>query len=181
MEKQLKRIFVLAGRARQGKDTICEFIKDYYKNYKCLYLPNNYYMRDYAKRITGWSGSDADKPRDLLIELADLGRSKDEHFYINRTIEDIEIFSYYFDIIIISDARFPYEISMLEEKYDNVTSIMVKRPNYDSSLSEEQKNHKIETSLNDFDGCDFELINDGTLEDLKDKTYRLLNEVGGLK
>ena len=178
MEKKLKMIFVLAGKARQGKDTICEFIRDYYKDYKCLHLPNNYYMRDYAKRISGWSGDDASKPRELLIELADLGRSRDEHFYINRTIEDIEIFQYYFDIIIISDARFPYEISMMEEHFKNVTSIMVKRPNYDNLLTESQKKHAIETSLDGFDGCDTELINDGTLDDLRNKVNDFLDKLG---
>ena len=129
MEKRVKRIFILGGKARQGKDTICEYIKDYYKDLKCLYLPNNYYMRDYAKRISGWDGEDATKPRELINELADLGRSKNETFYLNRTLEDIEIFSYYFDIIIISDARYYYEMTIPKKRFASVYTIMVSRPN----------------------------------------------------
>lgn len=178
MEKRVKRIFILGGKARQGKDTVCEYIKDYYKNQKCLYLPNNYYMRDYAKRIIGWSGEDATKPRELLLELADYARNNiDEHFYIDRTIQDIEIFSNYFDVIIISDARFPYEMTLPKEKFSNVTTIMVKRPNYDNLLSNEQKLHQTETSLDNFTEYDYEIINDGDLEDLKNKTHKLLETI----
>ncbi len=178
MKKRLKKIFILGGKARQGKDTICEYIQDYYENKKCLYLPNNYYMRDYAKRITGWSGEDATKPRELLIELADLARKNiNEHYYIERTLQDIEIFSYYFDIIIISDARFPYEMTLPKERFKNVITIMVKRPNYESSLTNGIKLHETETSLNDFKDYDYEIINDGNLEDLKVKTFKLLDEI----
>lgn len=177
MNNKLKKIFIIAGKARQGKDTVCEYIMDYYKDYKVLHLPNNYYMRDYAKRITHWDGSDATKPRELLIELADLARSMNEHFYINRTLEDIALFSKYYDIIIIPDARFPYEIDLPYSKFDNVISINVTRPNYNSDLSVAQKNHPIETSLDNYDNYDYKIINDGTLEDLKNKVYEILDKI----
>ena len=177
MENKLKKIFIIAGRARQGKDTVCEFIREYYKDYKILHLPNNYYMRDYAKRIIGWDLEDASKPRELLIELADYGRSLNEHFYINRTIEDIIIFSRYYDIIVIPDARFPYEIEIPKEKFENVISINIKRPNYDSELSISQKNHPIETSLEKYDNYDYKIINDGNLQDLKNKVFEILDKI----
>lgn len=172
---RLKKIFILTGKARQGKDTVCEFIKEYYKDLKVLHLPNNYYMRDYAKRIIGWDGNDVTKPRELLLQLADFARSFDEHFYIKRTIEDISIFSQYYDIIIIPDARFPYEIELPKEKFENVISICVTRPNYNSELSSENKNHPTETSLDSYDNYDYNIINDGTIEDLKNKIYDLLH------
>lgn len=174
---RLKKIFIIAGKARQGKDTVYEFIKDYYDDCKVLHLPNNYYMRDYAKRITSWDGKDETKPRDLLNELADLGRSFDEHFYIKRTIEDIVFFSNYYDIIVIPDARFPYEIEIPTSKFDNVISIHITRPNYNSELSEAQKKHLVETSLDNFDEYDYKLVNDGTLEDLKKKVFELLDKI----
>lgn len=177
MENKLKKIFIIAGKARQGKDTVCEYIMEYYKDYKVLHLPNNYYMRDYAKRITHWDGRDASKPRELLIELADLGRSFDEHFYIKRTLEDIEIFSKYYDIIIIPDARFPYEIELTASKFDNVITINVTRPNYISDLNTNQKNHPIETSLDNYDNYDYKIINDSTLEELKNKVTNILEKI----
>lgn len=178
MENKLKKIFIIAGKARQGKDTICEYIRDYYKDNKVLHLPNNYYMRDYAKRITNWDGSDETKPRDLLIELADYARKNiDEHFYINRTIEDIQILSKYYDIIIIPDARFPYEIELPKEKFDNVVSIHVERPNYNSELSNANKQHATEISLDNYNKYDYKIINDGSLEDLRIKVNNMLDQI----
>jgi len=178
METKLKKIFIIAGKARQGKDTVCEFIRDYYKDLKILHLPNNYYMRDYAKRITPWDGEDATKPRELLIELADFARHNiDEHFYIKRTIEDIFVLSNYYDIIIVPDARFPYEIEMPKDKFDNVISLYVERPNYISELSSENKKHATETSLDNYDNYDYKIINDGTLEDLRNKVNDLLEKI----
>ena len=161
------KIFIIAGKARQGKDTIGGFIKEYYKDSKILHIPNNYYMRDYAKRITGWDGSDETKPRELLLSLADYARTNiDEHFYIKRTIEDINILSKYFDIVLITDARFPYEIELPKKEFDNCISIHVDRPGFIS-----------ETSLNNFDNYDYKIINDGTLDDLKNKVFNLLDSI----
>lgn len=178
MENKLQKIFIIAGKARQGKDTIGEFIKEYYKDLKVLHLPNNYYMRDYAKRITNWDGSDETKPRDLLISLGDYARNNiDEHFYIKRTIEDIKILSCYFDIVLITDARFPYEIELLKNEFNNCISINVKRPEYVSELTNENKAHPTETSLDEFNNYDYQIINDGTLDDLKNKVYNLLDTI----
>lgn len=176
--ERLKKIFIIAGKARQGKDTIYGYIKEYYKDLNVLYLPNNYYMRDYAKRIMGWDGADDTKPRDLLLALADYARSNiSEHFYINRTIEDIMVFSTYYDIIVIPDARFPYEIEIPASKFSGVISINVTRPNYNSELSIENKKHSTETSLDEFDNYDYKIVNDGTLEDLKNKVFEILDDI----
>ena len=178
MKNKLKKIFIIAGKARQGKDTIYEYIKDYYKDYKVLYLPNNYYMRDYAKRIMNWDGEDSTKPRELLIELADFARNNiDEHFYINRTIEDIMVFSNFYDIIVVPDARFPYELELPKEKIGNVITINVTRPNYESELTSENKKHSTETSLDNFNNYDYKIINDGSLEELKNKVNEILNDI----
>ena len=178
METKLKKIFIIAGKARQGKDTVCEYIREYYKDLNSLYLPNNYYMRDYAKRIIKWDGSDATKPRELLNTLADYARNNfDKHFYIKRTIEDINVFANFYDIIIIPDARFPYEIEIPKQKFSNVISIHLERPNYISELTNEQKQHPIETSLENYNDYDYKIINDGTLEDLKIKIFDLLNKI----
>ena len=174
----MEKIFIIAGKARQGKDTIGEFIKEYYKDLKILHIPNNYYMRDYAKRITNWDGSDETKPRDLLISLADYGRKNiDEHFYIKRTIEDIKILANYFDIVLITDARFPYEIEMPKNEFNNCFSIHVERPEYISELTDENKKHATETSLDEFNNYDYKIVNDGTLDELKNKVYELLENL----
>ena len=51
------------------------------------------YIKMYAKEITGWNGSEDNKPRSLLQELGtDIIRKKiSEDFFINRIIDDINI------------------------------------------------------------------------------------------
>jgi len=178
MDNKLQKIFIIAGKARQGKDTIGEFIKEYYKDLKVLHLPNNYYMRDYAKRITDWDGTDDTKPRELLLELADYARNNiDEHFYIKRTIDDIKVLSNYFDIVLITDARFPYEIELPKNEFNKCISIHIERPDFESELSSDNKKHATETSLDNFDNYDYKIINDGTLDDLKNKVINLLDNL----
>ena len=56
-------------------------------------------------------------------------------------------------------------------------SLYVERPNYISELSSENKKHTTETSLDNYDEYDYKIINDGTLEDLRDKVNNLLDKI----
>ena len=174
------KIFIMAGKSRHGKDTTADIIREYYekRGLKTINLANSYYLKDYAKRISNWDGSDETKPRELLQQLGtDLIRNNiDEHFFINRVIEDIEVLSYFFDIITISDVRMPYEIDLPKEHFDNVLAIHVNRPNFDNGLTEAQKQHRTETALDDYQNYDILLENDGTIDDLKKKIEHLLEE-----
>ena len=55
--------------------------------------------------------------------------------------------------------------------------IHIVRPNYDDGLTEEQKHHATEQGLVNFDGYDATIINDGTLEELREKAIKLVEEV----
>lgn len=175
------KIFILAGKSRHGKDTTADFIRNYYeqKGLKTINLMNSYYLKDYIKRITDWDGSDETKPRELLQQLGtDLIRDQiDEYFFIRRVMEDIEVFSYFYDVITISDVRMPYEIDLPKEKFDRVTTIRVVRPNFENGLTNEQMTHRTETSLDHYDQYDFSIMNDGTIEELKIKVENLLERM----
>lgn len=175
------KIFILAGVSRQGKDTVANFIRNYYEKQglKTINLMNSDSLKDYAKRITGWDGKDETKPREFLQELGtNLIRNEiDEHFFIRRLIEDIEVLSYFYDVITISDARMPYEIDLPKEKFPYVKSIHVIRPNFDNGLTGVQSTHRTETSLKEYSNYDAIILNDGTLEDLKKKTENLLERM----
>lgn len=171
-------IFVISGKARSGKDTISNFIKKT-SNKKTLILHYASYIKEYAKIISDWDGNEDTKPRKLLQELGTdvIRKNIDELFFVNRMIEDIKVFSYFFDIIVISDARFKDEIDKIKENFNNVISVNIVRTNFDNGLTEEQKNHPTEIDLDDYNKFDYKLINDGTLEELKLKVDSLLKEV----
>lgn len=181
MEKRLKKIFILSGKARSGKDTTSTLIKKVYesKGLKCLNLQYSSYIKEYAKKITDWDGSDETKPRSLLQELGTtvIRNQIDELFFVKRIIGDIKVYSYYFDIIIISDGRAKVEIDFPKKEFDNIIAIRITRPNFDNGLTEEQKKHFTEIDLDDYDKFDYELINDGSIDDLEKKIEKFIGEV----
>lgn len=175
------KIYIFAGKARSGKDTSADFIKKYYENdgKSVVTLQYSTYLKEYAKKITNWSGSDQDKPRQLLIELGtDLIRGKiDKYLFVNRMIEDIIVMSYFFDVIVISDARLIEELEIPREKLKNVKIINIKRPNFDNGLTKEQQKSLTESALDNYTNYDYSIINDGTLENLNEKIIKMLKEM----
>lgn len=122
-------IFIVAGKANCGKDTTCELMNNNIKlkGLKSTNLQFSSYIKTYAKTISGWDGSEETKPRSLLQQLGtDIIRNEiDNNFFINRIIGDIKVYSYYFDVITISDARFPEEIESIKNNFEKVVRIKV--------------------------------------------------------
>lgn len=172
------KIFIVSGKARHGKDTVASMIRDYYSDKKCINLSYGSYIKDYAMKISDWDGSEETKPRDLLQHLGTevIRKNIDEKFFIKRLCDDIRVYSYYFDIVTISDARFPDEIDIPRSLFPSVYVIKVVRSNYDSPLSSKQMKHSTETALDNYDNYDYVIENDGSLDDLRDKVKVILDE-----
>ena len=175
------KIYVISGKARHGKDTVALDIKEIYENkgLKVINLAYGSYIKEYAKEISNWDGAEETKPRELLQELGtDIIRKKiDNDFFVRRICEDIKVYSYYFDIITISDARFPNEMEWPKKYFDDVINIRVIRDGYDSVLSEKEQKHLTETALDEYNSYDYVIHNDGTLDDLKDKVLEVVRKV----
>ena len=91
--------------------------------------------------MTDWDGSEESKPRKLLQELGtDVIRNKlnKAEMFIERQLDDIEIYSYFYDAIIVPDIRLPREIDSVREKFDNVVVIKVERINFETSLDSKE-------------------------------------------
>ncbi len=174
-------ILVVSGKANCGKDTTCEMIDNYLmvKGLSSINLQFSSYIKMYAKEISGWDGSENSKPRTLLQQLGTdiIRKDIDNNFFIKRIIGDIKVYSYYFDVITISDARFPEELDAVAEAFDNVYKVRIERPNFNNSLDSKEKKHRTETALDDYKDYDYIIINDGTKEDLNEKAKKLISEV----
>lgn len=179
MESKMPKIFVIAGKARSGKDTVASIIKDKITDKKVINLQYSFYIKEYAKKISSWDGSEETKPRELLqIIGTDIIRNKiDKHFFIKKLIDDIKVYSYFFDVITISDARYKDEIELIKESYSNTVSIGVMRPNFDNGLTSDEKKHPTEIDLDNYDNYDYKIINDGNLLELEQKVEKILEEV----
>ena len=172
-------IIILSGKARAGKDTTANFIKEIYKDKKVLNLQYSSYIKEYAKKISNWDGSEETKPRELLQKLGtDIIRNKlGSDFFVEKLIQDIKVYSFFFDVITISDARFKIEIDIPKSIFENVKAIRIERPNFDNGLTEEQKKHPTEIDLDDYNNYDYKIINDGSLDELREKVKDMLEEV----
>ena len=174
------RIYLISGKARHGKDTFSSYLKECYeKNGKKVIITQlAKYIKYYAREITGWDLSEETKPRELLQILGtDIIRVKlgKDDLFIKRMIDDIEILSCFYDAIIISDVRFKREINDLRDRFSDLVAINIFRPDFDNGLTEEQKNHKSEIDLDDYDKFDVKIINT-TLEELEKSAEKIYTE-----
>ena len=62
--------------------------------------------------------------------------------------------------------------------FDDVVAIKVIRPNFDNGLTSDEKNHSTEVDLDDYNSFDYEIINDGSIEDLNKKIEDLMKALG---
>lgn len=180
MKNNVEKIVLISGKARAGKDTTANYMKQYFesKGKKVIVLAFAYYLKEYVKNITGWDGKEETKPRsDLQYIGTDLIRNQiDKDLFVNRIIEDIKVYGHFFDIVILDDTRMLNEIENIKDVFDNVITINVVRPNFVSELNEKQKAHATENELNGYN-FDFEIINDGSLEDLETKVLEIGSEI----
>lgn len=173
----MKRIYMIAGKARHGKDTTGNFIKEYYdnKNMKSINLQISYPLKYYASKVLDWDFSEDTKPREFLQKVGSSIRSKmDERFFTNRLIDDIKVLFEFCDIIIISDVRMPIEFEEISANFEDVKKIYINRPNFETMLSGSEQKHITETALDNYNNYDCIISNDGNLDDLKEKVNRLL-------
>ncbi len=181
LEQNNPTIYLICGKARVGKDTFCDFMIEAFnkQNNKAIEMKCSRYIKNYAIDYFGWNGSEETKPRDFLNLLGtDIIRKRlnKPYFLPTRVCEDIQVLSYFFNNFIVSDVRLKTEIEIFKKYFSNVKIICLKRPvNYENGLSVEQEKHITEVDLDDFDGYDYIIDNDGTLEDLRVKAEKLIN------
>lgn len=171
------KIYLLSGKARHGKDTAASFLKKFYEEdgKKVIFSRAGKYIRFYAMEMTDWDGSEETKPRQLLQELGtEVIRNKLDkaEMFIERQLDDIEIYSYFYDAIIVPDIRLPREIESVKEKFDNVVTIKINRINFETELTGLQQKHATETALDNYTDYDYVVIND-TLEQYEKDIYEV--------
>jgi len=180
-------VFNISGKAESGKNEVCRIIKEHYesKEIKVCEMLFAKHIKQYAKDYFGWDGEEETKPRDLLQKIGtNLIRDKmnNPNFHANRLIEDVNILSNYFEIFVISDCRFPNEVGLVRQAFqDNVITIRINRPNHISELTQEQLNHQSEAALDNYNHWDFVINNNGNIEQLKSKLDNMITEEGAIK
>ena len=177
------KIVVIGGKAKSGKNTFGELLKEEFKEYgyKPCVMHITEPLYSYARNYFQWDGNDSNKPREFLQKMGiEIIREKlgKKYFLLNRLYEDIEILSNFFDVFIIADARFIHEFEDIKMHYEDVVSIKLERKNYNPELTEEEANHITEKEINDYQHFDY-VIENRNLADLKTAAIELIrNEEG---
>ena len=173
-------VYMICGKARSGKDTFGEYLKEELesrgKKVCTVHLVNS--LKDMIYHYFGWDGNDETKPRELLQRLGtDIIRNKmhKDMFFINRTLEDMEILSEFYDTFIIPDCRLPIEIKSIKYKYPDTKVIKVIRDGFESNLSDTEKAHITETALDNYADFDY-YIHNTTLEKLEEDATKIAKE-----
>ena len=109
--------------------------------------------------------------QDFGVEL--LSKKISPNFLIDRVMQDVEVFSYFYDVIIITDARLINEIEIPRQKFDNITAIRILNDNV-NDLTETERKHITETGLDTYKDFDYIINNNSSLEELKNKTIEIL-------
>lgn len=157
------KIFLVAGKAGSGKGEVAKIIKEYYLSLKKKPIITEYskYLKLYANEILGWNGEEP-KPRKFLQDLGVTIRENMDmpHLLINRMIEDIKVYSLYYDVVIISDVRYPEEITEMKKTFNNVYAMYVVNQFGKSELTLEEQTHVTETALENYGNFDITITND---------------------
>ena len=173
------KIYLIGGKARNGKDTFGNFIKDYYQSFDkkvCIMQISNY-IKHFAIDYFGWDGKEETKPRTLLQELGtDIIREKmnKPYFFIERLIQDIEVLDNFFDVALVTDVRFPLEFDEVKKVYPDAVKIHITRPDFISELTDKEKKHKTEIALDNYTSYDYKVIN-RDLDDLENDARKIVD------
>lgn len=177
-EENKTKIILLSGKARSGKDSAANIIKAKLeaKGKKVLIAHYGDLIKYTCKTFFDWNGEKDEQGRTLLQEVGtDKIRAKYPDFWVDYIRDILSIFESEWNYVLIPDTRFPNEIDLMKNTFDDVTSVCVVRTNFISPLTEEQRNHKSETALDDRI-FDYYLVADN-LEKLERKVDIFLKEL----
>lgn len=159
-----KRIYLIGGRARTGKGTVSNILKEEYekRGFRVCEIQIMRTLKGYLKDYFGWDGREETKPRKMLQQMGTeviREQMNKPFFHIDRLTEDILVLSNYFDVFIVNDIRLPLEIEMMRERFSSVVSIHVSRLGYISPLAQEEQQHVTELALDNYENFDYKIVN----------------------
>lgn len=170
-------VITISGKARHGKDDLASKLKkDLEKSGKRVIVTHFAdFLKYICKQYYGWNGEKDEIGRTLLQNVGQGFRKNSPDCWINIMSAFLQGLGDECDIAIIPDCRYPNELSCFDSFAENVFKVRVERPNFDNGLTESQKNHDSEISLDKYI-FDLYVINDGTEEEYLDKSKEVIRQ-----
>jgi len=170
------KVITISAKAQNGKDLSAQLIKDELENKGERVLIAHYgdLLKYICKTFFEWDGNKDEEGRTLLQYVGtDQIRKKYPDYWVNFIAGILKIFPNDWDYVLIPDCRFPNEVQIMKDNFDT-TSIKIVRPNFDNGLTVEQKEHSSETALDNYRNFDYIVVNDGTINELRNSLKQLL-------
>lgn len=168
--KRNLKVCCISAKARHGKDTAAAMIAEYLKSKGKRVLITHFadLLKFICTKFFGWNGDKDEAGRTLLQRIGtDIIGAKKPDYWAKFIVDILKFFEDEWDYVLIPDCRYPIEISTVKDSFETIT-LRIERPNFESSLTEEQKKHASEVSLDDYKFDDV-VHNDGSLADFKRK------------
>ena len=183
----MKATIILSGKSGSGKDMVAQFMKEALEkhNQKALVIHFADAVKWFCRDFLNWDGKKDEIGRTLLQTVGtDIVRAKHPNFWTGIVVGLIQAYEPYkdFDVAIIPDARFENEVNIALQSLKNCVDVRIERKNSDGSpwinplLTEDQRNHPSETSLDNF-AFDYILHNDEGLDLLRESATTILEDL----
>ena len=166
------KVICISGKAQSGKDTFAELVYENLtgKGKKAIIIHYADLLKYICRTFFNWDGDKSTELGRSLLQYigTDVVRAKQPDFWVDFVKAILNLFPEKWEYAIIPDARFENEITVLsnDETLD-VVSVRVERENYDNGLSEEQRSHRSENSLDEYP-FDYYIENNQDMSALKD-------------
>ena len=140
----------LSGKQRSGKDTVADYLVKKYNLKKIGFADE---LKKLAKEYFGFTDEELEKKqwnvREALQLLGNVGRLKNENFWVNKTLSNID------DNIVIKDVRYKNEADILKQN-----GFILVRIESDRDIREKrgQLYNEDDLSETDLDNYDFDFI-----------------------
>ena len=182
----MKGTIILSGKSGSGKDMMAQFMKEELAKYgkKALVIHFADAVKWFCRDFLDWDGKKDETGRTLLQTVGtDIVRAKHPNFWTGIVVGLIQAYEPFdnFDIAIIPDARFENEVNISLENLKNCVSVRIERtvngePWVNPTLTEEQRKHPSETSLDVF-AFDYVIHNDEGLDVLRESAQAILEDL----
>lgn len=170
------RVLCISAKAQHGKDTAAALIKEYLEAQDKRVLITHYadLVKFVCTKFFNWDGQKDEKGRTLLQYVGtDVISSQQPSYWVDFVISILKFFENEWDYVLIPDCRYPVEVTRMSTAFE--TQILrIERPNFESGLTEKQKQHVSETSMDNY-FFDAIIYNDSTLESFKEKLIEFTN------
>ena len=164
------KVCCISAKARHGKDTAAELIKERleYKGQRVLITHYADLLKFICVKFFGWNEVKDEAGRSLLQYIGtDVVGKKNPAYWAEFIVSILNMFEGTWDYVLIPDCRYPIEVETMKKQFDT-TVLRVVRPDFDNGLTEAQKNHPSEVDMDTYD-FDFALLNNGSLDSFRAK------------